>query len=200
MKNVIVPVLKFIVHIVSGFKPRWDAVVGKYQLDKIKNRGEGCYIYGDGTFIDPAGIVLGDGVQIGRNFYFAGSGGIEIGSFCHISRNVTIYSRNHDYQSSALPYDQSFIYKAVKIGKCVWIGMNVNIAPGVTIGDGAIIGIGTTISKDVPAGAIVVGSSSRVVGHRDATHYAELYKRGRFWGKNMAVQKKMPDKPYSEHN
>ena len=190
--------LKYFVKITEYIVPRWEAVVGQYQLDKIKNKGSGCYIYGKGVFIDADKINFGAGVQIGKDFYFAGTGGIEIGSFCHISRNVTIYSRNHDYQSGALPYDNSFKCKPVSIGKNVWIGMNVNIVPGVSIGDGAIIGMGTTVSKNVPSGAILVGSSSRIVGERDGEHYAKLYKEGRYWGKNTLVVKKMKDKPYSQ--
>lgn len=189
MRKILFFLFHVIVVIVEYIRPRWDAVTGKFLLNKIKNKGVGCYIYGRGVILDPDKMTLGDGVQIGSNFYFAASGRIDIGDFSHISRNVAIYSRNHDYHSSALPYDGNFSYKPVKIGQCVWIGMNVNIVPGVTIGDGAIIGIGTTVSKNVPAGAIVVGQSSRIVGYRDAQHYSNLYAKGCFWGKNTIVIK-----------
>ena len=61
--------------------------------------------------------------------------------------------------------------------------MNVTITPGVTIGDGAIIGMGTTVSEDVPAGAIVVGAKQRIVKYRDMNIFRDLLKRERYLGK-----------------
>ena len=37
------------------------------------------------------------------------------------------------------------------------------ILPGVTIGDDAIVGAGSVVTRDVPAGATVVGNPARVV-------------------------------------
>ncbi len=43
------------------------------------------------------------------------------------------------------------------VGDRVSIGSNATILPGVTIGDDAVVGAGAIITKDVPAGAVVVG-------------------------------------------
>ncbi len=51
----------------------------------------------------------------------------------------------------------------VVIGWNVWIGANATILPGVTIGDDAVVGAASVVTKDVPAGAIAVGSPARVV-------------------------------------
>lgn len=45
----------------------------------------------------------------------------------------------------------------------VRIGANCTILPGVTIGAGALIGAGTVVTKDVPAGMVVIGNPARVV-------------------------------------
>jgi acetyltransferase-like isoleucine patch superfamily enzyme len=43
------------------------------------------------------------------------------------------------------------------------IGANATIVCGITIGEGAMIGAGAVVTKDVPAGATVVGSPAKLV-------------------------------------
>lgn len=43
------------------------------------------------------------------------------------------------------------------------IGSNATILCGITIGEGAVIGAGAVVTKDVPAGATVVGNPARVL-------------------------------------
>jgi acetyltransferase-like isoleucine patch superfamily enzyme len=52
------------------------------------------------------------------------------------------------------------------IGPDVWIGQGAFLKSGVTIGAGAVIGARTTVLKDVPPYAIVVGTPARVVRFR----------------------------------
>jgi maltose O-acetyltransferase len=51
----------------------------------------------------------------------------------------------------------------ITIGNSVWIGGAAVICPGVTIGDEAVVGAGAVVTRDVPAGAVVVGNPARVV-------------------------------------
>jgi acetyltransferase-like isoleucine patch superfamily enzyme len=44
------------------------------------------------------------------------------------------------------------------------IGANCTILPGVRIGARALVGAGSVVTRDVPAGAVVVGNPARVVG------------------------------------
>ncbi|MNW18208.1 Galactoside O-acetyltransferase [compost metagenome] len=48
------------------------------------------------------------------------------------------------------------------IGNNVWIGGAAIILPGVIIGDNAVVGAGSVVTRDVPAGATVVGNPARV--------------------------------------
>jgi maltose O-acetyltransferase len=126
----------------------------------------------------PKKLFIGKNVHIGDNVFLKTDGEINIGDNCHFSRNITIYSVNHNYEGSLLPYDYTTTKKKVTIGKNVWLGMNVNIIPGVTVGDGAIIGMGSTVTKDVPPLAIVGGNPAKVLKFRDKEHYDNLEKAG----------------------
>lgn len=163
---------------------RWrklaHAAIGRAQLADIKNQGPGCRITGPVTLVRPDRITLGHHVRINPGCYLQARGGLTIGDYTHLAQNVAIFSANHDIAADTLPYGHAFIEKPVHIGRCVWIGMNVNIAPGVTIGDGAIIGLGTTVAKDVPPMAIVVGPAARQVGERDPEHYERLAAEGKY--------------------
>jgi len=120
-------------------------------------------------------------VSIGKNAYFNCTGGVEIGEHTIMSRDVVIYSYDHNFQESTLlPFDDGVIERPVVIGKYVWIGMRVTIAPGTEIGDGAIIGIGCVVSGHVPPNAIVVSAKTRIVGARDDEKTKYLAANGDF--------------------
>lgn len=46
----------------------------------------------------------------------------------------------------------------------VWFGIETLILKGVTIGNDAVIGARCIVTKDVPAGAVVVGNSMKTIG------------------------------------
>lgn len=146
---------------------QWRIAQGRAAIRPVLNRGSNTRFLGDVQVYDAQRLTLGNHVRVGRGSFLFCMGGLYIGDGTIISRNVTIYTANHSTESSLLPYCDGYAEKSVVIGKGVWIGMNVSIVPGVHIGDGAIIGMGTTVSRDVDAGQVVVGSPSRVVKQRD---------------------------------
>ena len=97
---------------------------------------------------------------------------------------MVLYTINHAFHGSRLPYDDTMIKKSVSIGKNVWIGMNECIAPGTTIGDGAMIGMGTVVSGTVPAVAIVGNQKWRELAKRDRKHYERLDSKQCYGGVN----------------
>lgn len=50
----------------------------------------------------------------------------------------------------------------ITVGAYAGIGMGAIILPRLTIGEGAMVGAGAVVTKDVPAGAVVVGNPARV--------------------------------------
>ena len=159
--------------------------MNKFYL-KTATIGENVKFLGKGTVFNPEKLIIGNNCRIGNNFFIHAKGSVFIGDGTIISRNVCIYSCNHDFKSDAyIPYDKNYLEKKVTIGKAVWIGMNVNITPGVSIGDGAIIGMGSTISKNVPNNAIVVSGSQRIVGYRDDKSSFDLIKKQKYFAKDF---------------
>lgn len=173
----------FVSRYIKYMKSKVKNSYGRFMINNILNKGIGCKIYGDAVIHDIDNLKIGDYVRIGEGAFFFCTGGISIGDNSQISRNVLIYSANHDINGRVIPYDDGYICKSVKIGKSVWIGMNVIITPGVTIGDGAIIGMGTVVSKNVPAGAFVVGAEQRIVKHRDMHEFYTKDKEEKWFGK-----------------
>lgn len=123
---------------------------------------------GEGTVIRPPFYCdYGYNISIGRNTFMNFNCVIldvvpvRIGDDCQIGPNVQIYAADHpldpEVRRSGLESG-----RAVTIGNNVWIGGAAIVLPGVTIGDNAIVGAGSVVTRDVPAGATVVGNPARV--------------------------------------
>lgn len=166
-------------HLMYRIHMAWGAA----SLRAVRNKGTNVKALGYARILSPDKLRLGDHVRIGTGCYFLCRGGLTIGKNSQLSRNITIYTANHQVKGTAIPYDDTYVEKPVTIGASVWIGMGVQILPGVTIGDGAIIGMGTVVSKDVPAGAVVVGAAQRIVNQRDMNTFHEADQQGRWFGK-----------------
>ena len=106
-------------------------------------------------------IRFGENVFVNSGCRFQDQGGIDIGAGSLIGHNAVITTLNHDM----VPSRRADMHPArVVLGRGVWFGANVTVLPGVTIGDGAVVGAGAVVTKDVPAGAIVVGVPAKQVG------------------------------------
>lgn len=108
---------------------------------------------------------FGRNTTIGRNVFinmgckFQDQGGLTIEDGALIGHNVVIATLNHPLDPA---HRADVIPAPVVIGKGAWIGSNATILPGVTIGDGAVVAAASVVTKDVPAGTVVVGSPARV--------------------------------------
>ena len=129
-------------------------------------------------------IEIGNNVHIGDNAFIRGEGGLCIGDNTHISRNLLLYTMNHDYEGELLPYDSNMRYRPVTIGKNVWVGMNVTILPGAVIGNGAIIGAGAVVAGNVEEAGIYGACLAKKIKSRNLDHYKSLEETGKYGGVN----------------
>jgi acetyltransferase-like isoleucine patch superfamily enzyme len=111
-------------------------------------------------------IIIGAGTYINRQTFLDASLEICIGQECGIGPGCYITDHDHGTEPGRSPLSQPLISQPTRIGDRVWVGANVTILKGVTVGDDAVIGAGSVVTKDVPAGAIVVGVPARVVRYR----------------------------------
>ncbi len=167
-----------------SFLGRLNRLASDYERDRLRRSlghvGVGGTLARDLHITGQERVWLGDNVHIGRGAWIRAEGGLRVGSNTHISRNVVIYTVNHDFRGKRIPYDEALVEKPVDIGENVWIGMNVTIAPGTVIGEGAIVALGACVSGVIPPLAIVGHAKWRVLGERDPDHYDRLKRDGAF--------------------
>ncbi|MBB3162628.1 sugar O-acetyltransferase [Rhizobium laguerreae] len=106
-------------------------------------------------------IVLGERVYFNAGCTILDSGRVSIGDRSMFGPGVQIYCAEH-HKDPARRSTGIEIARPVTVGSDVWIGGSAIILGGITIGDGAIVGAGAVVTRDVPAGATVVGNPARI--------------------------------------
>jgi maltose O-acetyltransferase len=106
-------------------------------------------------------IFLGAGVFLNFNCVILDVTPVTIGDGTQIGTGVQILTADHprDAAERATGIEWG---RPISIGRNVWIGGGAIILPGVTVGYDALIGAGSVVTRDVPAGATVVGNPARV--------------------------------------
>lgn len=124
---------------------------------------------GEGAFVEPPfrcdygyNIHLGAGAFVNFDCVILDVCPVRIGAGTLLGPGVHIYAATHptapDERARGLEAGQP-----VTIGANVWVGGRALLLPGVTVGDGAVVGAGAVVTRDVPAGVLVVGNPARAV-------------------------------------
>ncbi|WP_315850979.1 sugar O-acetyltransferase [Rhodopirellula europaea] len=127
---------------------------------------------GDTVWLEPPfRCDYGTNIHLGEHIYFnfdcvvLDVCDVRIGDSVFIAPGVHIYTATHPLESH-LRRTQEY-GKPVTIGNDVWIGGKAIICAGVTIGDRSVIGAGSVVTKDVPAGSLVVGNPGKAIRQID---------------------------------
>ncbi|MXG89966.1 acyltransferase [Nocardioides flavescens] len=115
-------------------------------------------------------ISIGERGHIGeRCSLWAGDGSsrIVLGDHVLLAPEVFITASNYGTRWGTPVMDQDKIESDVHIGDGCWLGAKVVVLPGVTLGEGVVVGAASTVTRDLPAGSICVGTPARVVGWRE---------------------------------
>lgn len=133
-----------------------------------------------------AGIVIGSFVHISTAVALLGSGGVTIEDFVGLSARVCIFSSNDDYSGRALtgptvPNEFRNVRSSrVVLRRHALVGVGSVLLPGVELGLGAAVGALTLVKKSVPEFTIVAGNPTREIGKREQQmlRYEEELRRG----------------------
>ncbi|MEO5323237.1 sugar O-acetyltransferase [Mesorhizobium sp. CC13] len=128
----------------------------------LGSAGEGARV--EAPFHCPYGfnIHLGENVFLNAGCTILDTAPVRIGKGTMLGPNVHVYCPEH----SKDPVQRRAgleIGRPVTIGDNVWIGGGSIILGGIEIGDDAIVGAGSVVTKNVPAGATVVGNPARPI-------------------------------------
>jgi putative colanic acid biosynthesis acetyltransferase WcaF len=139
-----------------------------YPLRRLLLRAFGARI-GEGVRIRPGveitfpwKVTIGDNAWIGDDVILYSLGPIAIGAHTVISQKSYICAADHDYSDVTFPIRE----RPITIGEQVWIASDVWVGPGVCIADGTVVGARSTVTNDLPAGMICVGSPCTSIKRR----------------------------------
>ena len=134
------------------------------------------------AFVNLYGCEIGDGTRVGT--FVEIQKGVKIGKRCKIQSHsficegVTIedevfVSHNVNFINDLMPRasnrggelktEAEWTCTPTLVKKRASIGTGAVILAGVTIGESALVGAGSVVTKDVPAGAVVVGNPARLL-------------------------------------
>ncbi len=112
-----------------------------------------------GNFVEVKNSILGEGVKVGHLSYL---GDADVGEGTNIGAGTVTCN-----------YDGVFKHRTT-IGANAFIGSDTMLVAPVTVGDGALTGSGSTITENVPAGAIALGRAKQVNREGLATKLFEI--------------------------
>lgn len=110
------------------------------------------------------GIEIHPGATIGRRFFIDHGMGVVIGETAEIGDDCTLY---HGVTLGGTTWNKGKRHPTLKNG--VVVGAGAKVLGPIEVGDNARIGSNAVVTKEVPAGATVVGIPGRIVRKGNST-------------------------------
>lgn len=117
---------------------------------------------------DSGRISIGDGCVLSRGVHLVSFAEIIVEDGVMIGEYTSVRDANHRIVAGSSVRDTGHEGAPIRIERNAWIGRGAAVLPGVTIGAGAIVGANAVVTKDVPAGAVVVGVPARALARAGA--------------------------------
>jgi maltose O-acetyltransferase len=147
----------------------YNSSIAKSAAERIVLLRKRLGFVGDGAVIRPPFFCeYGYNIRVGANAFLnfgcviLDVSDVSIGEGTQIGPAVQIYAADHP-RDPALRRAGLEFGRPVRIGRHAWIGGAAFILPGVIVGDDAIVGAGAVVTRDVNAGATVVGNPGRQI-------------------------------------
>ena len=142
--------------VMEGARVGDGAVVGPFaRLREGTDLGPAVHV---GNFVETKKAVLGREAKANHLTYL---GDVEVGERTNVGAGVI--TCNYD----------GFAKHRTTIGKDVFVGSDVQLVAPVTVGDGAVIGAGTTVTENVPGGALATSRTPQRTTEGAGTAYRE---------------------------
>jgi acetyltransferase-like isoleucine patch superfamily enzyme len=109
-------------------------------------------------------VTIADGVRLHSRVFVPEYSVLDAG--CWLGPGVVVTNARYPISRGAKDRLEGAIIEAGAI-----IGANTTLLPGVRIGARALIGAGSVVTKDVPPGAVMVGSPARQIKHIDEIEF-----------------------------
>ncbi len=136
------------------------AIVGPFaRLREGTDLGPGVHV---GNFVETKKARLHRGAKANHLTYL---GDTEVGERTNVGAGVI--TCNYD----------GFSKHRTTIGRDVFVGSDVQLVAPVSVGDGAVIGAGTTVTEDVPSGALATSRTPQKTSEGGGTAYRERKQR-----------------------
>lgn len=153
-------------------------------IDQGAQIGKGSKIWHFSHVMDKA--VIGNNCVLGQNVMIAAH--VVIGDNCKIQNNVSLYegveleegvfcgpsSVFTNVKNPRAEISRKNEFRKTLIRKGATIGANATILNGIELGAYCFIGAGATVTKDVPAHALMVGTPAKIKGW--VSHAGEILK------------------------
>ncbi|WP_247730983.1 acyltransferase [Halovivax limisalsi] len=124
--------------------------------------GDGCRIYERASLKK---CHLADDIDVNAGTYVENA---EIGEAVQIGPNCSVVGVTHDLGARGMEF-RNDVFERIILHEGVFVGAGAVVGPGVEIGAGTVVAAGATVTDEIGAGKIVVGSppSQRIVDLRE---------------------------------